>query len=202
MTEHKINNLNNFIMGWYQDDNSILDEIIEFQKSADKVSGRISNSDGVPEIQKDFKNSLDCFLKPNTDLFNKYSSQYLQNCTNEYIKRYPYCNMYNPWTIICDINIQYYPPGGGFPKWHTERFSDRSPITASHLVFMTYLNDVTDCGETEFFHQKIKIKPEKGLTLIWPADWTFTHRGIVSPTQEKSIITGWYHYYTETPENS
>jgi hypothetical protein len=59
---------------------------------------------------------------------------------------------------------------------------------------MTYLNDVTDAGETEFFYQKIKMKPEKGLTLIWPADWTFTHRGIASPTQEKTIITGWFNF--------
>jgi hypothetical protein len=59
---------------------------------------------------------------------------------------------------------------------------------------MTYLNDVTDQGETEFFHQQIKIKPQKGLTVIWPADWTYTHRGIPSPTQEKFIITGWLSF--------
>ena len=29
------------------------------------------------------------------------------------------------------------------------------------------------------------------MTLIWPADWTFTHRGVPSPTQEKIITTGW-----------
>jgi hypothetical protein len=56
-----------------------------------------------------------------------------------------------------------------------------------------FLNDVTDQGETEFFHQKIKIKPQKGLTVIWPADWTYTHRGIASPTQDKYIITGWFY---------
>jgi hypothetical protein len=59
---------------------------------------------------------------------------------------------------------------------------------------MTYLNDITDEGETEFFHQQIKIQPRKGLTLIWPADWTYTHRGITSPTQDKYIITGWFNY--------
>ena len=59
---------------------------------------------------------------------------------------------------------------------------------------MTYLNDVTDGGETEFLHQKFKIKPEKGLSIIWPADWTFTHKGVVSPTQTKYIATGWYEY--------
>ena len=62
---------------------------------------------------------------------------------------------------------------------------------------MTYLNDVTDGGETEFMYQKLKIKPKKGLTLIWPADWTHTHRGIPSMTQVKYIATGWYCYSGE-----
>jgi hypothetical protein len=59
---------------------------------------------------------------------------------------------------------------------------------------MTYLNDVTDGGETEWEYQKIKIKPEKGLTVIWSADYTFSHRGITSLTQTKYITTGWYGY--------
>jgi len=29
--------------------------------------------------------------------------------------------------------------------------------------------------------------------LIWPADWTHTHRGIVAPNEEKIIATGWLH---------
>ena len=62
---------------------------------------------------------------------------------------------------------------------------------------MTYLNDIEDGGETEFLYQKIKVKPRKGLTLIWPVDWTHTHRGIVSPSQEKTIITGWYEFFEE-----
>ena len=59
---------------------------------------------------------------------------------------------------------------------------------------MFYLNDVEDEGETEFYYQKLKVKPKKGLTLIWPADWTHTHRGIPSKTQEKYIATGWYSF--------
>ena len=31
---------------------------------------------------------------------------------------------------------------------------------------MTYLNTVTDGGETEWFHQQIKIQPRKGLTVM------------------------------------
>ena len=48
---------------------------------------------------------------------------------------------------------------------------------------------------------KIKVKPEKGLTLIWPADWTFTHRGVPSSTETKYIVTGWFNYFGENNGN-
>ena len=38
---------------------------------------------------------------------------------------------------------------------------------------------------------KVETEGKKGLTLIWPADWTHTHRGVISQTKEKTIITGW-----------
>ena len=59
---------------------------------------------------------------------------------------------------------------------------------------MTYLNDVNKGGETEFYYQKLKIKPEKGLTLIWSADWTFTHKGHTTLDEDKYIITGWFNF--------
>ena len=59
---------------------------------------------------------------------------------------------------------------------------------------MTYLNDVEKGGGTEWIHQKLKVKPEKGKTVIWPAEWTHTHRGIVAPKETKYIATGWYGY--------
>ena len=40
--------------------------------------------------------------------------------------------------------------------------------------------------------QKLKTEAECGLTLIWPSDWTYTHRGVVSNSHTKYIITGWY----------
>ena len=60
---------------------------------------------------------------------------------------------------------------------------------------MTFLNDITeDGGETEWLYQKIKIKPEKGLTVIWPAEWPWTHRGVMCEKQAKYIATGWYSF--------
>ena len=59
---------------------------------------------------------------------------------------------------------------------------------------MTYLNDIDDGGGTEFKLQEMKVKAEKGKTIIWPSDWTHTHRGIVSPSKEKYIVTGWWSF--------
>ena len=117
--------------------------------------------------------------------------QELRKCTDQYIEKYPEANYYNKWGITEKVKIQYYVPGGGYPAWHTER-AERN--NNRHLVFMTYLNDVEDGGETEFKLQNLKIKAEKGKTVIWPVDWTYTHRGIISPKQEKYIVTGWYDF--------
>ena len=46
-------------------------------------------------------------------------------------------------------------------------------------------------GGTEFLHQNLKIPCKKGLTLIWPAAWTHTHRGVIDENLPKTLITGW-----------
>ena len=96
------------------------------------------------------------------------------------------------WNFDIDevYNIQHYEKGEGFYSYHCERMSQMPPQILRSLVFMTYLNDVED-GGTEFLYQKCEVKARKGLTLIWPADWTHTHKGIISQTKEKTIITGW-----------
>ena len=37
----------------------------------------------------------------------------------------------------------------------------------------------------------LKIKPETGKTLIWPAEWTHAHAGEILKFETKYIITGW-----------
>jgi len=84
----------------------------------------------------------------------------------------------------------YKPPNGGFKEYHCERNSPNNVC----FVWMFYLNTVNDGGETEFKYQKHFEKAEKGKLLIWPSDFTHTHRGIPSPTEEKYIFTGWYEF--------
>ena len=106
-----------------------------------------------------------------------------------YLERYRYANYVNRFDAGT-FNIQRYQPGGGFKKWHCERDSRDN---SNHLVFMTYLNDVPE-GGTEFLYQDLKLPAQKGLTVIWPSDWTHTHKGVISKEHEKYIMTGWYNY--------
>ena len=189
MREHPLNDLNNFIGGWYFDDTSICDKLIfYFNNKKIKGPGNVGEN-GSYIVDKKKKDSTDCRLE-NATLLQSYGTQ-LQEVTNNYVEKYKYSSLICDWKIVEPINIQHYKPNGGFHQWHTERSADAPD---RHLVFMTYLNDVNDGGETEFYHQNLKVKPEKGLTLIWPSDWTFTHRGVTSKTEEKYIITGWFSF--------
>ena len=184
---------NNFLLGWYFDDLSLCDDIIDYlNNTSEKSPGYIYNQYGKKVVDKKTKDSIDGVI-PNGELLNRYYAQ-LNAVLIEYSKRYPLCRYGEPLEIIQNPNIQYYPPGGGFKIWHSERLGGVEPAASRCLTFMTYLNDVTDEGYTDFYHQKLRVKPEKGLTVIWPADWTYFHRGYPSKTQEKYIVTGWFNY--------
>lgn len=191
MKEHFVNSLDNFIGAWTPDDIGICDKLVEFHKNnTAKFPGKTGG--GVIPSMKD---STDCIV--DGEIADEYFN-WLQKVINKYVEKYPWSNKYSPFGIIENIYVQHYAPNGAFHAWHTERGKSEFPFAQRHLVFMTYLNDVTDGGETEFFHQRLRIKPEKGLTVVWPADWTFTHRGIPSATQEKYIITSWLSYMPRT----
>jgi hypothetical protein len=192
LREHFINQFDNFICGWYIS-KQVCDLMIDYHKNTSNKWQGLSGEYAI--VNKSMKDSIDCKLEDPT--ISKIYNDELQKCIDLYIEKYPYCNCSDPWKTVETGNLQYYPPGGGYHGWHSERACYSRPMSSRHLVFITYLNDVTDQGETGFYHQKIKIRPEKGLTIIWPADWTFTHRGITSPTQEKYIYTGWFSYYND-----
>ena len=130
---------------------------------------------------------------------NRSSSLYelhLQETLNDYIKKYKWADFVNTYQVIEKLSIQHYKPGEGFYKWHTEN-TGYSYNLNRHLVFMTYLNDVENAGTEFYYFPDLNIQAKKGLTLIWPAGWTHTHRGVISDIDEKHIITGWFNFYDQ-----
>jgi hypothetical protein len=60
------------------------------------------------------------------------------------------------------------------------------------ITFLWYLNTVEEGGETEMWGN-YNIKPEIGKLLLFPACWTFPHRGKMPISSNKYIITGWLY---------
>lgn len=92
------------------------------------------------------------------------------------------------------INIQKYLQNkGGYPHWHSEQFPQLGHNEALHRVvlYMFYLNDVAEGGETEFLYQGRKLKPTKGTMVIAPAGFTHSHRGNMPLSGDKYIATSW-----------
>jgi hypothetical protein len=194
ITEHSLNSKYDFIQGYYLNNDLISDEVINhFNTQQNKTVGR---SGAGFTIDKTIKDSLDLPIHLKEIQFYPSIVNYcdvLKKCLKMYWTKYPMCyEKTGAWHMTEPINIQKYKPTQGYHSWHCER-SNLSCITR-HLVFMTYLNSVKEGGETAWYHQKLKVKPEKGLTVIWPADWTFTHKGYTTINEDKYIITGWYNF--------
>jgi len=192
MTEHKFP-YESFIGGWYISE-SVCDNIINFfdtNKEYCVSSGHVGSNENEREF-KNINDSLDMKIGKDNYFFPFYHyRQELQKCLNEYLKKYEYANKVNQFAINTDYNLQYYNFNKGFKTWHSERTDVQS--MNRYLVFMTYLNNVDD-GGTEFKYQNLVSPAKKGLTLIWPTEWTHTHRSQISKTKEKYIVTGWYTF--------
>ncbi|KAJ8613252.1 hypothetical protein CTAYLR_004524 [Chrysophaeum taylorii] len=177
-------------------DPSIPDGIMKLFDETPQVRGMVSaQGGGEPIVDLRVKDSLEMSVAPNDSRreWRRYV-QALNECMGHYVNTYPYAGAYGKFGLVSRTNVQRYPPGGGYKTFHTERTGKGEPEGSRHLVFMTYLNTLTDAGGTEFYHQDFVATPTKGLTLVWPAGWEFTHRGVPSPTQEKTITTGWFNY--------
>jgi len=178
----------NHIGGWYIDE-SICDKLIDYfnLNKHQHVKGITGKG-----YRTEHKDSTDLEIGPGREdvPFNLYRKS-LQECLDLYCEKYSFLKGFKKFNIIDNYNLQYYKPNQGFKAWHSER--QDLATTRRMLVFMTYLNNVPD-GGTEFLYQKIITPAEKGLTLIWPTDWTHTHKGQISKVNEKYIITGWFEF--------
>ena len=113
------------------------------------------------------------------------------NCYIHYRNKYSILNELHSHSIR-NVLLQKTKPGEGYHKWHCE--NDHTARKDRVCAFMLYLNDVEEGGKTEFLYQNIKIKPEEGKLLIWPAQFTHTHRGNSPISNNKYILTGWIEY--------
>ena len=142
--------------------------------------------------------------KKDTEIFCDFSKsnmswikEHLYIAIEKYKKTYPMVNKLSSWDLCPHYKIQRYNPSEGYFLLHCENpgiISKEPEMGKRVLAWMIYLNDVRNGGHTYFPEQKKKFQPRVGDILIWPAYFTHPHRGIVSKTETKYIISGWVSF--------
>jgi len=153
-------------------------------------------------INKNIKNTMDLHSK---DLHDNEEWKCIENIIrkelNTKLEMYYYdinhgnfkTPYFTPYPHIEDsgFQIQRYIANEGFYKYHND-FSIKNNDTFRILTYLWYLNDIDEGGKT-YFHEGMPIKPETGKLIIFPALWTYPHKGEMPISNNKYIMTGWIY---------
>lgn len=177
----------NYCIGSYKIPDWLTDEILQWKMDNEhsRLEAKIKSDKNISKYCFEWGIRQDDERKP----WNLYRAA-LISCIHEYFKTFNSAKtMARKIGLYEGYNLQHYMPGQGFYSWHKENNASKD-VLLRHLVFMTYLTTTPNAG-TEFLYQDLRVPCEKGVTLIWPAGWTHTHRGQISLKDEKTIVTGW-----------
>jgi hypothetical protein len=175
----------------------IIDAYHELDKLNKTVPGRVGGVSRPAEINKAAKNSRDVEL----GVYYSYRdllfevNDYLQACYDQYMNKYWQIGQYLSRHDVSAWQIQKYDAkeNGAYHQFHIENSGVGNMRRV--MSYIVYLNDIDEGGETEFLHQNIRVKPETGKVVIFPAYFTHVHRGNpVLSGQDKYIMTGWLEY--------
>lgn len=163
-------------------------EIINYYKSFDDL--HVFQGKYLPKHIRDDEGLF--FLDPNRihDLHPHYSQYFFKVLKEQILPIY-----YEKFSILQEkeyackqLKMKKIVAGGGYHQWHYE--SIKNDVDRK-IVVQLYLNDIKEGGETEFLYQNKRISAKRGKILLWPADWTYTHRGNPPIGKEKFILTTW-----------
>jgi prolyl 4-hydroxylase len=62
-------------------------------------------------------------------------------------------------------------------------------VANRYLVFLWYLNDVAEGGETRFPQLESCVEPRAGRLLMFPPYWMYQHEGVTPKTGDKYIVS-------------
>ena len=169
--------------------------IKKFDDDPRKQDGIVNQNN--PTVNKEVKDTKDLVISGISDWSYEDSiffdaleiglCEYRSYLKSIHIKCYP-----NSEYTISDsgYKLQKYDPEG-FYNWHNDwNITERG---SRIFVFMWYLNTIEekDEGYTEFF-DGTRLQPECGSLVLFPATWTYVHRG-KAPKVSKYLCNGWIY---------
>jgi len=189
----------------YYSDDSVLpastckDLISKFEQCPHKHSGVTGSSEN--ELIDEVKKSTDIHITstPGFEEENKVCRKHLFDQIKHYQSlieaKIPIYFPLNQGVKYMGFNMQRTNPGEYY-HWHCDEdvLNDK---WARSITYIFYLNDIHNDGYTEFYNG-LKIQPKQGHCLIFPATWSFVHRGYPPKDETKYIITGWLYSHGMT----
>ena len=125
------------------------------------------------------------------NFINEFNEGFWGTCYADYRKMYSVIDQSGQHTIFT-YKIQKTVPGGGYHIWHCE---DAERTHMGRLgVYILYLNDVAEGGETEFLYLSKRVKAKQGRLVIFPPNYPWAHRGNPPLSGTKYILTGWTEF--------
>jgi hypothetical protein len=140
-------------------------------------------------LSEDVSFALDDY---NEDIPKEFCKEFYNKCFLPYTKKYKLHSSFIHNLYLSAFKFQKTNPTEGYHLWHYEQAAE---YPSRWGVYMIYLNDIEEGGETEFLEQKLRISPKSGTVCIFPGGYTHLHRGNPPLSQSKYVITGWIEYY-------
>lgn len=92
-----------------------------------------------------------------------------------------------PSPLISAMRIKRYTANSG--EGFQPHFDAIYEVANRYLVFLWYLNDVAEGGETEFCDLGLKVPAQAGKLLVFPPYWMFQHAGRPPLSGDKYILS-------------
>lgn len=96
---------------------------------------------------------------------------------------------------LAPLRIKRYRPSAG--EGFQLHFDALGEVANRYLVFLWYLNNVGEGGETAFPGLDVEVRPRAGRLLIFPPYWMYQHVGRPPVSGEKYILSTYLLFETD-----
>ena len=144
-----------------------------------------TKSEILIKIRRLLEKELDINIKQYIQTVNNFVSNIEEKSDHKY-------KTFSEYLVFDTMQIQKYVKSKGRYVYHNDFMFDKKDNKYRVITFIWYLNNVEVGGETEFWTNHM-IKPTSGKLVLFPASWTFPHRGKMPISDDKYIITGWVY---------
>lgn len=168
-------------------------EYFEYQQKNNRTHGRSPGESLRREDNSYCLGSYECTYSEETidPVISSFHKNFWEIAYKDYSQKYAALDDIQRHKIF-SFKLQKTVPGSGYHIWHSECCNRESSVRVG--VYVLYLNDVHEGGETEFLYQKTRVSAKAGRLVIFPSAWTHLHRGNPPISNTKYIMTGWLEF--------